>query len=174
MPAEGKRNETAEVNQPECCYDFSKKKTNPIERLVVYAGREKLDDAASAMLEQLRLLSSKHGDRIPPMFTKVHLMHEHEDLRLRAVLPTRIQTIDIIPQIPFRVLRLDVEDVDEHADVAEDGGALSGEVGIHECLLAAAVPEIEHDGAEETDVVHLDVDCCTEASRPGGGVVGTG
>jgi hypothetical protein len=70
--------------------------------------------------------------------------------------------------------RLNVEHVDENADVLEDSGALGGEIRVHEGVLAAAVPEVEYEVAEEADVVLLDVDGCTEAGGERGGVVGAG
>ena len=68
-------------------------------------------------------------------------------------------------------MRADLEDVNQHADVLEDGRALGEEVRVHERVLAAAVPGVEDEIAEEADVVLLDVNCRTEAGSERCGVV---
>ena len=53
----------------------------------------------------------------------------------------------------------------------EDGRALCGEIGVHERVLPAAIPEVEDEVAEEPDVVLLNVDGRAEARRERSGVV---
>jgi hypothetical protein len=70
-------------------------------------------------------------------------------------------------------VRADLENVNQNADVLEDRRALRREVGIHKGVLAAAVPEVEDEVAQETDVVLLDVDGRAQARGERGGIVGT-
>ena len=68
-------------------------------------------------------------------------------------------------------MRADLEDVNQHADVLEDGRALGGQIRVHECVLAAAVPQVEDEISEEADVVLLDVDGRAEAGSERRGIV---
>ena len=70
-------------------------------------------------------------------------------------------------------MRADLEDVNQHADVLEDGRALCGQIRVHECVLAAAVPKVEDKITEEADVVLLNVDGRTKAGSKRCGVVRT-
>lgn len=54
----------------------------------------------------------------------------------------------------------------------KDVVALRGEVVVDEGVLAAAVPQIEGEAAEEADVVMLDVDGGAEAASIFGDIVG--
>jgi hypothetical protein len=54
---------------------------------------------------------------------------------------------------------LDVKDVDQNFDIPEDVIPLIGEVVLHEGLLTTAIPEIERQIAEKSDVRMLDIDC---------------
>lgn len=98
-------------------------------------------------------------------------MHEREDDGVRAVAPQRGEALAVVAHVLRDVARGDVEDVDEDADVLEDRRLLGGQVRVHEGVLAAAVPEVEDEVAEEADVVLLDVDRCTQARCERGGVI---
>jgi len=102
---------------------------------------------------------------------EVHLVHEEEDARLGRVLLERVEAIAVVRRVLGRVMRADLEDVNQHADVLEDGRALRGEVRVHERVLPAAVPEVEDEISEEADVVLLDVDGRAEARSERCGVV---
>jgi len=56
-----------------------------------------------------------------------------------------------------------VENVNENADLLKYGGTLSGEVRVHEGVLASAVPEVENEVTEETNMVLFDVNGGTES-----------
>ena len=98
-------------------------------------------------------------------------MHEKEDARLGRVLLERVKAIAVVGRVLGRVMRADLEDVNQHTDVLGDGRALGGEVRVHEHVLSAAVPEVEDEISEEADVVLLDVDCRVEARSERCGVV---
>lgn len=89
---------------------------------------------------------------------KIHLVDEDVDLCGGGVLQQGGEDGDVGGQVAVDVARLDVEDVDDHADVGEDVDALLGEIVFHKSLLAAAVPEVEGEVAEELDVGEVDVD----------------
>ena len=99
-------------------------------------------------------------------------MHEEEDRRLGRVLLQRVEAVAIIRRVLDSVMRADLENVYQHADVLEDGRALRREVRVHERVLPAAVPEVEDEVAQEADVVLLDVDGRAEARGERGGIVG--
>jgi hypothetical protein len=102
---------------------------------------------------------------------EVHLVHEEEDARLGRVLLERIEAIAVVRRVLGRIMRADLEDVNQHADVLEDGRALRGEVRVHERVLPAAVPEVEDEISEEANVVLLDVDRRAEARSERCGIV---
>lgn len=89
---------------------------------------------------------------------EVHLVDEDVDAGGGAELQQGGEDGDVGGEVAVDVARLDVEDVDEDADVGEDVDALLGEVVLHEGLLAAAVPEVERQVAEEFHVREVDVD----------------
>jgi hypothetical protein len=60
-------------------------------------------------------------------------------------------------------LGLYVENVNENADLLKYGWTLCGEVRVHEGVLASAVPEVENEVTEETNMVLFDVNCGTES-----------
>lgn len=89
---------------------------------------------------------------------EVHLVDEDVDLGRGGELQEGGQDGDVGGEVAVDVARLNVEDVDEDADVGEDVHALLREVVLHEGLLAAAVPEVEGEVAEELYVGEIDVD----------------
>lgn len=89
---------------------------------------------------------------------KVHFMYEDVDLGGGRVLEEGGQDGHVGCQVAVYVARFNVENVDEDADVGEDVDALLREVVLHEGFLAAAVPEIEGEVAEEFYVGEVDVD----------------
>ena len=68
-----------------------------------------------------------------------------------------VDAVAVVLEVFRSFLRLNVEDVDEHADLLKYSGTLGGEVRVHKGVLASAVPEIENEVAEKADVVLLDV-----------------
>ena len=99
-------------------------------------------------------------------------MHKEEDRRLGRVFLQRVEAVAIIRRVLDSIMRADLKNVNQHADVLENGRALRREVGVHERVLPAAVPEVEDEVAQETDVVLLDVDGRAEARGERGGIVG--
>lgn len=58
----------------------------------------------------------------------------------------------------YQLPALHVEHIDKHGDIPEDVVLLRLEVLFHEGLLAAAVPQIQHQIAEESHVWVLHID----------------
>jgi hypothetical protein len=98
-------------------------------------------------------------------------VNEEKHRRLGRILLQRVDAVAVVRGVLDRVVRADLENVDEHADVLEDRRALGGQVRVHERVLATAVPEVEDEVAQEANVVLLDVDCRAEARGERGGVV---
>lgn len=101
-------------------------------------------------------------------------MEQEEDARVRAVLLQRVEAVAVVDEVLGHVAALDLENVNEDADVLEDGRALGGEVDVHEGVLSTTVPEIEDKVAEKADMVLLDVDGGPEARSQGSGIIGAG
>jgi hypothetical protein len=120
----------------------------------------------------LQLARATLQQRSPIPRHEVHLVHKEEDRRFGRVPLQRVEAIAVIRRVLDGVVRADLENVNKHADVLEDGRALRREVRVHEGVLAAAVPEVEDEVAQETDVVLLDVDGRAEARCERGGIVG--
>ena len=114
------------------------------------------------------------------LLDQVHFVDEAKDFGLGRVLQDGLQTALVVMHVLLQLARLDIEDVDQHLqrprrgvrfishdesfscathlDVAEDVVALAGEVVLHEGLLAAAVPQVEHQVAQKANVRVLHVD----------------
>ena len=74
-------------------------------------------------------------------------MDEDEDLCVARVLHQRADDAHVRGQVALDVAALRVEDVDEHADVAEDVRPLLAEEVLDEGLLPAAVPQVQREVA---------------------------
>ena len=103
---------------------------------------------------------------------QVHLVHQAEDLGRLRVLPHRLQARVVVLHVLGELAALDVKDIDEDLHVAEDVVALRLEVVLHEGLLPAAVPQVEHQVPKEAHVRVLDVDRRSEPHRVACEVVG--
>lgn len=99
-------------------------------------------------------------------------MHEEEDGSIRAELPQPFQAVPIVLQVLGHLPTLDVEHVYQDPYVLEDGCTLGSEVAVHEGILPAAIPEVENEVAEETNMVLLDVDGSSETCSRRCGVIG--
>ncbi len=64
----------------------------------------------------------------------------------------------IIVNVLVYFATLHIEHIDEHFNIAEYVVALRRKVMLHERLLPAAVPQVEHQIAQKTDVRLFDVD----------------
>lgn len=102
---------------------------------------------------------------------EVHLVHEKEDSGFRTELSESLQTVAIVVQVFGHLAALHVKNVDEHANVLKDGGPLGGKIAVHEGILSTAVPKVEDEVAQESNMVLLDVDGGAQAGSEGGGVV---
>lgn len=91
---------------------------------------------------------------------EVHLVDEDVDFGAWGELEEGGDNGDVGCEVAVNIAGLNVEDVDENADVGEDVDALLGKVVFHKGLLAAAVPEVECEVSEEFDVGEVDVYCC--------------
>ena len=79
-------------------------------------------------------------------------MDEDVNLGSRGILEQSAKDVGVGGQVSLYVARFNVEDVDQDADVGEDVDALLGQIVDHEGFLAAAVPEVKGEVAEEFDV----------------------
>ena len=140
-----------------------------VKTLVVDTRPKHLDLHLAADLPKLRGLALEH--RLLRRADQVHLVDQQEDGRVGTVLPERVQALGVVLQVARVAPAFDLEDVDEHADVLEDDRLLRGEVGVHEGVLPAAVPEVEDEVPEEADVVLFNIDRCAEACGQGGRVI---
>ena len=115
-----------------------------------------------------------HLGAVVLLVDEVHLVDEAEDVRrgLQAVLAQRVHAGLELLHVLLAVGRLDVEDVDQHLHVAEDGVLLRLEVVVHEGVLAAAVPQRQDEVAQEADVRVLDAQGRAQAHRVARKVVG--
>ena len=119
----------------------------------------------------LQLARAALQQRCPVPRHKVHLMHKKEHRRFGRVFLQRVKTVVVIRCVLDSIMRADLENVNQHTDLLEDGRALCREVGIHEGILTAAVPEVEYEIAEEANVVLFDIDGRAEARGERGGIV---
>ena len=140
-----------------------------VQRLVVNARAKHSDGYRPAL--RLQLARAALQQRTPVPRHEVHLVHEQEHRRFGRVFLQRVEAVAVIRRVLDGVVRADLENVNQHADLLEDGRALRREVGIHKGVLAAAVPEVEDEIAEEADVVLFDVDGRAEARGEGSGIV---
>ena len=88
---------------------------------------------------------------------QIHFVNEYKDLSIGGVflhgLQHAIKERDVIAEVP----RLNVEHIDEHLHVAEDGISLRVEIAFVKAVLPAAVPQIEHQVSEKPDVSVLHI-----------------
>ncbi len=73
---------------------------------------------------------------------EVHLVDEHPDAGLGAVLAERRHIVLKVVQVLFPLGAGNVEHVDEDGDVGEHGVALRAEIVVEERILATAVPQV--------------------------------
>lgn len=99
-------------------------------------------------------------------------MYEAEHLGVRAVLNDRLQAALVVVHVALQFSRFNVEHVDEHLDVPEDALSLRLKVVLHERLLTAAVPQIEHQIAEKPNVTVLHIDGSAQSPGVSSDVVG--
>lgn len=83
---------------------------------------------------------------------EVHLVHEDKDLGRGRVLRQGGHDGDVGGQVAVRVARLNVKDVNEHADRGKHVGALLVDVVFHKSFLSTAVPQVERQVAQEFDM----------------------
>jgi hypothetical protein len=135
--------------------------THPVKRLVVNARPEDLEVQPwrnrTCLFQQLLLLVLKRKLSIPTLAHQIHFVHQNKHVRTGTVPLQRIEDSAEVLHVGYSVPGLDLEDVDKHTNGGEDSGLLSGEVLLHVRVLPAAVPEVENQVAEETDMVLLDV-----------------
>ena len=112
-----------------------------VQTLVIYARPKHQDGEVTAGRLQLSLLLLEYDRLVHP--DEIHLVHEQEYDSTCAELAEIFQTIAIVFEILVRLARLDIEHIDENADVLEYRRALCCEIRVHERILAAAVPEVE-------------------------------
>jgi hypothetical protein len=98
-------------------------------------------------------------------------MHKGEHRSVWAVLPECTQALLVVLQVARDAPALDLKDVDKHTDMLEDCRLLGREIRVHERVLAATIPKVEDEVAEEADMVLFDVYCCAKAGGQGGGIV---
>lgn len=122
--------------------------------------------------QSLQVLLALFEYQIPLiLLDQVHLVHETEDLGIGRVLQDGFQTRLVVVHVFLQLAALDVEHVDQHLHVAEDVVPLAREVVLHERVLAAAVPQVQHQVAQESHMRVLDVYCGSETTGVSGDVV---
>lgn len=85
-------------------------------------------------------------------------MNEAEDARIRRkVLQRREALFELLHVARVEVLALNVEHINEHFDALEYMLLLRLEKLFHEHILTAAVPQLQHEVAEEADARLRDV-----------------
>lgn len=144
---------------------FSARRLTPdlVKALVIYTRAEDGNACVSAgILQFFMLLVESDGLRFP---YKIHLMHQQEYGSVRAELFKPIQAIAVILEVLVHPACLYIEDIYHNPDMLEDCGLLSGQVRIHEGILAAAIPQIENEVPKEAYVVLLDINRCAQAGR---------
>ena len=77
-------------------------------------------------------------------------MHKKEHRHFWQVLLQRVEAVTVICCVLDSIMRADLENVNQHADLLEDGRALRREVRVREGILTAAVSEVEVKVAKET------------------------
>ena len=141
-----------------------------VQCLVVDARTEHRDGHGSTL--RLQLARAALQQRCPiSARDEIHLVNEEKHRRLGRIPLQRVEAIAVVRGVLDRVVRADLENVDQHANVLEKCRALGGQVRVHERVLTAAVPKVEDKIAQETHVVLLEVDCRAEARGDRGGVV---
>jgi len=75
-------------------------------------------------------------------------------------------------EVDLELLRGDVEDEDEHADVLEDVIALRLKVLLHEAILTTTIPQGEHEVAKESHSLLVDIHSECDLVGISGQVVG--
>lgn len=96
-----------------------------------------------ALLEYLILLLLRH---------QIHLVHETEDFGVGRVVQYGLQAGLVVVHVSVQLPALYIEDVDKDGDIPEDVVFLRLKVLLHERLLPATVPEVQHQIAQESDV----------------------
>ena len=89
---------------------------------------------------------------------EIHLVDENEDLGGGRVLRQGGHDGHISSEVAIDVTRLDVKDVDEDADIAENVDALLVNVVFHKCLLTATIPQIKRQVAQKLHMRQIDID----------------
>jgi hypothetical protein len=140
-----------------------------VQCLIVNA-RAKYSDGHRPAL-RLQLARAALQQRSPVARYEVHLVHKKEHRRFGRVSLQRVKTVAVVRRVLDSIVRADLENVNQHTDVLEDGRALRREVRVHKGVLAAAVPEVENEVSEEADVILFDVDGRAEARGERSGVV---
>lgn len=128
--------------------------THLVETLIVDARAENRDMDIAASLFKLVLPFLKCWLFVSH---QIHFVYKKEYGGVGAVLSETVDAVAVVLEVFGFFLRLNVKDVDEHADLLKYSGTLGGEVRVHKGVLASAVPEIENEVSEKADVVLLDV-----------------
>mmetsp|Transcript_15183 Transcript_15183/g.34981 ORF Transcript_15183/g.34981 Transcript_15183/m.34981 type:complete len:338 (-) Transcript_15183:133-1146(-) len=89
---------------------------------------------------------------------QIHLVDEQKDPGVRGVLLDGLQDTAKVVKVLLGRLALDVKDVDEELDAAKDGFPVTLEIRLVKGVLSAAVPQVEDQSAQKSDVVVFDVE----------------
>jgi hypothetical protein len=105
-----------------------KKKTETclVQRLIVNTRAKHLDGDGPTLTLQLARAALEYRRLVPR--DEVHLVHEQKHGRLWRVLLQTVETVTVVLCVLCRISCADLKNVNEHADVLEDGRSLSGQV----------------------------------------------
>mmetsp|Transcript_16030 Transcript_16030/g.28915 ORF Transcript_16030/g.28915 Transcript_16030/m.28915 type:complete len:243 (-) Transcript_16030:108-836(-) len=103
---------------------------------------------------------------------QIHLVHQHEYPRIGRILLHRLQHAREVIEVLLGTIALDIKNVNQQLHAAKNGLAIALEVALVESILAAAIPEVQDEVAEETDVMVLHVEGGREAHGVSSEVVG--
>ena len=143
-----------------------------VETFVIYTGAK--DRQVEVPADTLQLLFLRIESLLSCLANKIHLVYKKEDGGFRAKLPQPFEAVSIVVQVFIHLAALHVENIDEDPNVLEDGCSLGGEITVHECILAAAVPQIEDEVPQETNMVLLNVNGSTESRGEGSRIIRAG
>lgn len=140
-----------------------------VETFVIYAGAE--DRQIEVPADILQLLFLRIESLLSCLANKIHLVYKEEDGRIRAELPQPFKAFSIVVQVFVHLAALHVKNIDEDPNVLEDSCSLRGEITVHEGILSAAVPQVEDEVPQETNMILLNVNGRTESRGEGSRVI---
>ena len=131
-----------------------------VQRLVPNTRPEALEvmnpAAGAALLNEPTSIVQYH---LPFLFGhEIHLVDQNKNPCLRTVLLHCLKNSREVIEVLLGAVGLDIKHVNKQLDGAEDGLPIPLKVGLIKGILAAAIPQVQDEIAEETDVMMLNVE----------------